>query len=289
MSQSLQEFQFVSGVEAQDLIEVICRAMHGPDTEFSAFAPMPQHIVFEKLIGLKPHELLFMKTSAAINQKQADGNKIRVKVQGPVMDGNVFEKWCEKRGGTLADVFNGVDVINCVISGVDLQYYSLAIGNLKWMMAMHESSASAPLPPQSQRLFLEVARVPGSKAVLGSQLTLKQPAVGVTGALVAGAVVPPSATDWQQRMREKLASDTMKRELPPLPSFQTALPVLPSLPSLASAKPKPPPAVFKPRVAPPSPVYPCAPPALASPPRCYKLALSLMLFPATFAAPHFVS
>jgi hypothetical protein len=139
MSPSLQEFQFVSDNEARDLIKVICRAMHGPDTEFLAFAPMPLHIVFEKLIGFKPHELLFTKTSAAIIQKQADSKRVRVRVQGPEMDGSMFEMYCEKeRDRTLADVFNGVDVIHCVIIEVDLQYFSVGIGNRKWMMAMHE-------------------------------------------------------------------------------------------------------------------------------------------------------
>ena len=326
----------MSANEARVLIQVICRAMHGPDTEFLAFAPMPLHIVFEKLIGFKPHELLFTKTSAAIIQKQTDSKRVRVRVQGPEMDGSMFEMYCEKeRDRTLADVFNGVDVIHCVIGGVDVQYFSLKIGNLKWMMAMHESSASAPLPPLDSKpregsktldskprlpsaqpepsqkpaaslntdmkkkkpsdkpsdahtarvssasaplppapqshqrpvvdSSLKVAKAPvllaltqpdaahlaasGSKAVHGSQLTLKQPAVGVAGALVAGAAVPPSTTELQQRWRDKL------------PSFHTALPPLPALPSLASAKPKPPaPAAdIKPpvvKVAPPSPVYP---------------------------------
>jgi hypothetical protein len=139
MSPSLQKFQFVSDNERRDLIKVVCRAMHGPDTEFLAFAPMPQHIVFEKLIGFKPHELLFMKTSAAIIEKQANRKRIRVKVQGPEMDGSMFEIYCEKaRDETLADVFNGVDVIHCVIIGVDLQHFTVIIGNRKWMMAMHE-------------------------------------------------------------------------------------------------------------------------------------------------------
>jgi hypothetical protein len=139
MSPSLQEFQFVSDNEARDLIKVICRAMHGPDTEFLAFAPMPLHIVFEKLIGFKPHELLFTKTSAAIIQKQADSKRMRVRVQGPEMNGSMHEMDCEKeRDRSLADVFNGVDVIHCVITGVDLQYFSVGIGNRKWMMAMHE-------------------------------------------------------------------------------------------------------------------------------------------------------
>ena len=139
MSPSLQEFQFVSDNEARDLIKVICHAMHGPDTEFLAFAPMPPHIVFEKLIGFKPHELLFRKTSAAIIQGSADSKRIRVRVQGPEMDGNMFEMYCEKGGHKmLADVFNGVDVINSVIIGIDLQYFSISIGNRKWMMAMHE-------------------------------------------------------------------------------------------------------------------------------------------------------
>jgi hypothetical protein len=143
LSLSLQEFQFVSDVEARDLIKVVCRAMHGPDTEFLAFAPMPQHIVFEKLIGFKPHELFFMKTSATI-RKQADRNRIRVKVQGPEMDGSMFEINCEKaRDETLADVFNGVHVIQCVIIGIDLQNYNIRIGNRKWMMAMHEINVQA--------------------------------------------------------------------------------------------------------------------------------------------------
>jgi hypothetical protein len=141
MSQSLQEFQLSN---ARDLIEVICSAMHGKPTENLAFVPMPQHIVFEKLIGLKPHELLFMKTSAAIIRKQADRKRIRVKAQGPEMDGSMFEINCEKaRDETLADVFNGVDVIHCVIIGLDLQNYNIKIGNRKWMMAMHEINVQA--------------------------------------------------------------------------------------------------------------------------------------------------
>ncbi len=129
----------MSDNEARDLIKVICRAMHGPDTEFLAFAPMPLHIVFEKLIGFKPHELLFTKTSAAIIQKQADSKRIRVRVQGLEMNGSMLEMYCEKGGHKmLADVVNGVDVINSVIIGIDLQYFSVGIGNRKWMMAMHE-------------------------------------------------------------------------------------------------------------------------------------------------------
>lgn len=153
MSPSLQEFQFVSDNEARDLIKVICRAMHGPDTEFLAFAPMPLHIVFEKLIGFKPHELLFTKTSAAIIQKQADSKRVRVRVQGPEMDGSMFEMYCEKeRDRTLADVFNGVDVIHCVIIEVDLQYFSVGIGNRKWMMAMHEINVQPNSELRSQVL-----------------------------------------------------------------------------------------------------------------------------------------
>jgi hypothetical protein len=140
MSPSLQEFQFVSDNEARDLIKVICRAMHGPDTEFLAFAPMPLHIVFEKLIGFKPHELLFTKTSAAtIQEKQADSQRVRVRVQGPEMNGSMHKMDCEKeRDRSLADVFKGVDVIHCVITGVDLNSFTFDIGNRKWMMAMHE-------------------------------------------------------------------------------------------------------------------------------------------------------
>lgn len=129
----------MSDNEARDLIKVICRAMHGPDTEFLAFAPMPLHIVFEKLIGFKPHELLFTKTSAAIIQKQADSKRVRVRVQGPEMDGTIHNMDCEKeRARSLADVFKGVDVIHCVITGVDLKSFTFDIGNRKWMMAMHE-------------------------------------------------------------------------------------------------------------------------------------------------------
>jgi hypothetical protein len=154
MSPSLQKLQFVSDVEeARDLIKVICRAMHGPDTEFLAFAPMPPHIVFEKLVGLKPRELLFMKTSAAIIQKQTDDQKIRVKVQGPDMDGSMFGRYCEKEsGGSLADVFNGVDVIHCVIIEVDLKHLSVCIGNRKWMMAMHEINVQPNSELRSQVL-----------------------------------------------------------------------------------------------------------------------------------------
>jgi hypothetical protein len=79
------------------------------------------------------------------------------------------------------------------------------------------------------------------------------------------APVPVKELDLQQRWRERqAAASEIKRELPPLPSFQTTslppLPALPSLPPLTSAKPKTPVASDKPaapKVAPPSPVYPC--------------------------------
>jgi hypothetical protein len=133
----LQEFQFVTDVEARDVMNVVCRAMHGPENDFVAFAPMSQLAVFEKLVGFKPHELLFLKTSAAI--KYAQNNRIRVHVHGPELDGNMFEIHRDKENGkSLAQFCNDVDVINCVVIGVDVQHFSLCIGNCKWMMAMHE-------------------------------------------------------------------------------------------------------------------------------------------------------
>jgi hypothetical protein len=134
----LQDFQFVTDGEARDVIKVVCRAMHGPDNEVMAFAPMPSHIVFEKLIGFKPQELLFMKTSAAFISNQQDGDKLRVRVQDPEMDGELYQANVEKeRHLSLSQVFNGVDVIDCVIIGVNLSFFSLAVGNRRWMMDMH--------------------------------------------------------------------------------------------------------------------------------------------------------
>jgi hypothetical protein len=169
----LQELQFVRDDELQVLIKVICSAMHENHLQKKrkAFAPMPQHIVFEKLIGLKPRELLFLKTSAAIVPKHThDGTKIRVKVQGPEMDGNMFAKYCEKEEArSLVDVFNGVDVMHCVIIEVDLQNFSVCIGNRKWMMAMHEINVQ-PNPELRSQVLSKVPKDPAD-AVIRSRLS----------------------------------------------------------------------------------------------------------------------
>ena len=139
--------------------------MRSPDHEFSAFAPMPKHIVFEKLIGFKPQELLFMKTTACVTQKGVviAPNSLRVHVQEPEMDGRLYAENFEKeRTVTLAQVLNGVDVIDCVILEVDLQRFSVEIGNRSWMMNMHQISKQ----PKLQSEFLPA---PG-KSILGRNL-----------------------------------------------------------------------------------------------------------------------
>ncbi len=137
--------------EARDVIKVVCSAMYGPDNEVIAFAPMPSHIVFEKLIGFKPHELLFMKTSAAFIAKQEGGDKLRVRVQDPEMDGELYQANVEKeRHLSLSQVFNGVDVVDCVIIGVNLSFFSLAVGNRRWMMDMHKPIIQSQQPHRMQ-------------------------------------------------------------------------------------------------------------------------------------------
>ncbi len=152
----LQEFQFVSDGEARELISVVCRMMHSPDYELLAFAPMPLHIVFEKLIGFKPHELLFMKTSAAITQREDGGDNLKVRVQDPDVDGSMYQANCEKdRHVSLMQLFNGVDVIDCVIVEVNLKFFSIGVGNRRWMMDMHK----AITPPKSEPHIVRASTV----------------------------------------------------------------------------------------------------------------------------------
>ncbi len=127
------------------MIKAVCRMMHGPNIELLAFAPMPLHIVFEKLVGFKPHELLFMKTSAAIIQHQQDGDKLRFHVKEPEIHGelcvtNYYER--KRHGISLTEMLSGKDVIDCVIIGVDVTLFSLEVGNLRWMMDMHKCNNS---------------------------------------------------------------------------------------------------------------------------------------------------
>ena len=130
------------------MIEAVCRMMHGPNNEILAFAPMPLHIVFEKLVGFKPYELLFMKTSAkfsaAIIQNQQDGDKLRVRVQEPDIHGELHVANCEKeRHMSLTEVLSGKDVMDCVIIGVNMTFFSVGVGNRRWMMDMHRPSLQA--------------------------------------------------------------------------------------------------------------------------------------------------
>jgi hypothetical protein len=123
--------------------------MHSPDQELLAFAPMPLHIVFEKLLGFRPQELLFMKTSAAIVQREACGENLKVTVQDPPIDGSMYQANCEKeRHVPLEAVFNGIDVIECVIVEVNLKFFSVGVGNRRWMMEMHK--AIVPPKPDSR-------------------------------------------------------------------------------------------------------------------------------------------
>ena len=124
--------------------------MHGPDNDVFAFAPMPSHIVFEKLIGFKPHEMLFMKTSAAITQREDVGERMRLRVLDPEMDGSIFQANCEKvRQATLMQAFVGVDVFSCVIVEVNLKFFSVGVGNRRWMMDMHKVVAQPDLEPRA--------------------------------------------------------------------------------------------------------------------------------------------
>ena len=156
--------------EARGVIKVVCRTMHGPDNEVLAFAPMPLHIVFEKLIGFKPHELLFMKTSAAIIQNQQDGDKLRVRVQEPEIDGELYVANCEKeRHMSLTDVLRGKDVMDCVIIGVNMTFFSVGVGNRRWMMEMHRTSLQAAhqgAPSPGNRLVAQpLAKAPADSVV----------------------------------------------------------------------------------------------------------------------------
>jgi hypothetical protein len=139
-----QEFPFSADSEAQGLIKAVCRMMHGHNNELLAFAPMPLHIVFEKLVGYKPHELLFMKTSAAIIQNQQDGDKLRFHVQEPMIHGELcLTNYERKRHGiSMTKMLSGNDVMDCVIIGVDVTLFSLEVGNLRWMMDMHKCNNS---------------------------------------------------------------------------------------------------------------------------------------------------
>ena len=122
--------------------------MHGPDNEVFAFAPMPSHIVFEKLIGFKPHEMLFMKTSAAIPQRKDIDERMRLRVLDPEMDGSMFHVNCEKdRQASLMQAFVGVDVFSCVIVEVNLKFFSVGVGNRRWMMDMHKVVAQPEPEP----------------------------------------------------------------------------------------------------------------------------------------------
>lgn len=126
--------------EARELIKVVCRIMHSPDHELSAFAPMPLHIVFEQLLGYKPHDLLFMKTSAAIIQREDGGENMKLRVQNPDIDGSMYQAYCEKeKHVSMMELFNSVDVFDCVIVEVNMKFFSVGVGNRRWMMDMHKA------------------------------------------------------------------------------------------------------------------------------------------------------
>ena len=106
-----------------------------------------------------------MKTTACVTQKDADPtlDSLRVHVQEPEMDGRLYAGNFEKeRTVTMAQVLNGVDVIDCVILEVDLKNFSVEIGNRRWMMNMHQISKQPKLQPE----FLPA---PG-KPILGRNL-----------------------------------------------------------------------------------------------------------------------
>ena len=136
--------------EAQEVINVVCRIMHSSDSEVLAFAPMPSHIVFEKLVGFKPHELLFKKTSMVIVQKCKDDHRrmFHVRLEDPEIDGELYQANCEKdRYLTLAEALRGQEVLDCVIIGVNLSHFSVRVGIRSWMMEMHKAIIQPP--PQS--------------------------------------------------------------------------------------------------------------------------------------------
>jgi hypothetical protein len=166
LSESLlwQKFAFVTSGEARDVIKSVCRMMHSPDYETLAFAPMPPHIVFEKLVKIKPEELLFTKTAAAVNlrtEANLEADSLRVHIQEPEMDGRLFAGNFEKeRSVSLSQALRGVDVIDCVILEVDLKNFSLEIGNRRWMMNLHQTAQVKP-PPR----FAQGRPIPGMNSV----------------------------------------------------------------------------------------------------------------------------
>lgn len=146
----MQDFKFVTYGEAMELLKAICRGMHGPDIEFSGFSLMPSHVIFEKLVGFKPHELLFMKTSAAIDRRAGGGESLKLRVQDPPIDGSIFYANCEKeRHVSVKQAFYGVDVFNCVIVEVDVKNFSVGVGNRRWMMNMHMVIAQPSPKPRA--------------------------------------------------------------------------------------------------------------------------------------------
>ncbi len=163
LSESLvwQNFAFVSHGEPRHLITSICRMMHSPDYETLAFLPMPPHILFEKLVKIKPEELLFTKTTAAVRRTKASRFSLLACVQEPVMRGRLFAGNFEKeRSVSLSQALHGVDVIDCVILDVDLKNFSLEIGNRRWMMNLHQTEQDKP-PPR----FAQGRPIPGMNAV----------------------------------------------------------------------------------------------------------------------------
>ncbi len=103
------------------------------------------------MTGFKPHELLFKKTSSVIAQKDQEGDKIRVRVQEPEIDGELYQANCEKdRSLTVSEAFRGQEVFDCVIIGVNLAYFSVNVGNRSWMMNMHNAVIQPPPQPGIQ-------------------------------------------------------------------------------------------------------------------------------------------
>ncbi len=135
-------------------MDVICRIMHstGRKVQKPVFTPMPSHIVFEKLVGFKPHELLFKKTSCVIVQKDQKGDKVRVRVQEPEIDGELYQANCEEkcRKMSLTEALRGKEVLDCVIIGVDLTHFFVRVGNRSWMMEMHNAVIQPPPQPGTQ-------------------------------------------------------------------------------------------------------------------------------------------
>ena len=158
LSESLlwQKFAFVTSGEARDVIKSVCRMMHSSDYEYRAFEPMPPHMLFEKLVKIKPEELLFMKTTAAVNLRTKAGRfSLRMNIQEPEMKGRLFLGNCLSQAA-----LRGVDVIDCVILEVDLKNFSLEIGNRRWMMNLHQTAQVKP-PPR----FAQGRPIPGMNSV----------------------------------------------------------------------------------------------------------------------------